>query len=98
MEETPEVSRTALSLLPVKPQSERDEMSEQAARISAEYEVNKHKRTRTESRRILKEMAREEEPSRPSGTVGPRHTLRQHILAMSLFPNIYNKKSVMTYS
>lgn len=98
MEETPEVSRTALSLLPVKAQTERDEMSAQAARISAEYEVNKHKRTRTESRRVLKEMYHEEAPSRPSETVGPRHSIRQHILAMSLFPNIYNKKSVMTYS
>jgi hypothetical protein len=34
------------------------------------------------------------EKSAPKATVGPRDSLRKRILAMSLFPNIYNHKSL----
>lgn len=37
-----------------------------------------------------------EKPVKPS--VGPAHSMREHILAMSLFPNVFNRKMVMTES
>ena len=33
------------------------------------------------------------ESKAPKATVGPRDSLRKHILALSLFPNIYNRKT-----
>jgi hypothetical protein len=36
-------------------------------------------------------------PNKP-GNVGPYKTMRERILAMSLFPSIYNKHMVMTES
>ena len=32
------------------------------------------------------------EKTAPKATVGPRDSLRKHILSVSLFPNIYNRK------
>lgn len=36
-------------------------------------------------------------PNKP-GMVGPYKTMRERILAMSLFPNIYNRQMMMTES
>ena len=35
---------------------------------------------------------KDEKPRKP--LVGPAHSMREHILAMSLFPNTYNKEMV----
>ena len=40
--------------------------------------------------------AKPEMPRKPN--VGPVDDMRKHILAMSLFPNVFNKKMVMTES
>lgn len=46
--------------------------------------------------RIASEYKKKEAPVKKS-QVAPVQTLRERILSMSLFPNIYNKASVMRY-
>jgi|688.fasta_scaffold07436_23 hypothetical protein len=38
------------------------------------------------------------EKKAPKATVGKRDSLRERILSMSLFPNLYNKKFVQSHS
>lgn len=40
---------------------------------------------------------KKKEPGVKKGEVAPASTLRERILSLSLFPNLYNKKMVMRY-
>jgi len=48
--------------------------------------------------RIKDEFLDAKKPARSTGPqVGPAMSMRQRILALSLFPNLYNKMQVMTH-
>ena len=46
----------------------------------------------------IKDVYLAKEPKVKPGNVGPYKTMRERILAMSLFPNVFNKHMVMTES
>jgi hypothetical protein len=51
----------------------------QSAKIKAQYQ----------DRKVQKKVFK-----KPSGQVGERHNIRKHILEISLFPNVFNRREV----
>lgn len=97
-----------MSLLPATiPEDMRDEATLNAFKMMAEYKdaVEKDVRrarstpSKKESIKMMRGMYKEGkmEP-KMNDTVGPAQDLRMRILSASLFPNLYNRKMVMTQS
>ena len=75
-----------MSVVPLLRPPTHDENREQAVRIEAEYADEMYGGPRQRLGRAKK--------ARPA-PVDERQKLREHILAMSLFPNLYNKSFLM---
>jgi len=97
-------TREELGLLPAgMPEEMRDEATLNAFRMISEYK-DAHERaartratpTKKESVKMMRRMYRAKEPEPDTSNVGPATALRMRILSASLFPNLYNKKMVMT--
>lgn len=87
------------------PEELRDEATLNAFRIASEYrdamqkdEERKMRSTPTkkESIKMMHAAYRMKTPEPATDNVGNAQALRMRILSASLFPNIYNKKMVMT--
>ena len=70
-----------------------------AAEIRDRFKAKEHERPSSAlpKKAITKAHKMTKEKEMPDDLVGPRQTMREKILQMSLFPNIYNKK-ILTYS
>ena len=101
------MDRSKSQLLPAHlPEDVRDEAELNAEKIEAEYEVARraraarHNPSRRRGAQIMRQMHKEgmREHAIDGDYVNKSQKMREHILSMSLFPNIYNKKMVMTHS
>lgn len=96
--------------MPPKPNLLRDKVSEgdrsnaeaESARMEGEYldfhrAITKASPTKMRGKKMLREMKREAEDKTRfhDDNVGNAVKLRQSILAISLFPNIYNRETIM---
>lgn len=81
------------------PESQRDEASLLKAEIGAEYQqaqLGKANPTKRRGKAYLKAEFKRGKESHPA-PVDERAEYRAHILACSLFPNLFNREMVMKY-
>lgn len=84
------------------PASDRSDAKAESARMEGEYldfhrAISKASPTRMRGKKILRGMKKEAEDKTRfhDDNVGNAVKLRQSILAISLFPNIYNRETIM---
>jgi hypothetical protein len=81
------------------PEASRDEAALQKAEISAEYlqaQLAKANPTKRRGKAYLKAEFKRGKETHPA-PVDERAEYRAHILAHSLFPNVFNREAVMKY-
>ena len=78
----------------IRPVKNIPEASVPAAEIRDRYRAKEHERPSTalNKKAVTKAHAMEKKKEMPEDLVGPHQAMREKILQMSLFPNIYNKK------
>lgn len=77
------------------PQSERDEANLLKAEIKSEYQEAKKMKQKTRGKSYLKAEFKRGKQNIPA-PVMDRAEYRAHILALSLFPNVFNKEMIHT--
>lgn len=67
-----------------------------AVEIADRFKAKEHERSKMSRKAITKAHKMEKAKEMPDDLVGERQTLRERILQLSLFPNIYNKHMLMS--
>jgi len=83
------------------PEKDRDSLGLMKAEMEAEYQVGQrdekmNRMPKRKGAKILKAEFKKGKETHPA-PVADRASYRAHILAHSLFPNVFNKERIMTY-
>lgn len=86
-----------VQVLPARaPEEDRDKAHLLKAEMEAEYKTAKANPTKKMGKKILKAEYKRGQMQHQADVM-ERHDYRRHILALSLFPNLFNRAMVMTH-